>query len=180
MSIESRLFTPEQQFGERRRGKYKMPLLPGEKGTKSGGDWVPYHVSSVTNLLDGVEESRGLSIWEQELGLIGMALQPSLFEELVLKVQFWQRQGVDWLAIRDFPEVRKALTGGGGDQEAAEASFIGRAKAIAGGNEARQAGTNRHDAWEHRAKTGELVGTPEMQRQILALEKLLAENKLVR
>lgn len=157
-----------------------MPLLPGETGTKTGGDWVPYHVSSVTNLLDGVEESRGLNIWEQELALIGMALQPSLHEELTLAVQGWQRDGVDWLRLRDFGHVRKALTGGGNDQDAAEASFIGRAKAIAGGNEARQAGTNRHGAWEHRAKTGELVGTPEMQRQILALERLLDDNDLER
>lgn len=179
MSVETRLFEPEQQFGERRRGKYKMPLLPGETGTKSGGDWVPYHVTSVTNLLDGVEESRGLNIWEQELALVGLARQPSLFEEVTLAVARWDREGVDYLRLRDFPHVRKVLTGGG-NQEDTERSIIGRAKQAAGGNEPRQAGTNRHEAWEHRALTGELIGTPEMQKQILALEQVLEDADLVR
>lgn len=185
--MTSSLFEPERkglaavQMGERGGNqRYKMPLLPGEEGTRSGGDWVPGGLQSVTNMLDGFEESRGLNIWEQELGLIGLVLQPSLYEELSLAVHQWRAAGANWLRIGDdHPEIRKVLTGGA-NREAAEVSFMGRAKAIAGGNEARQAGTNRHTAWEIRAKTGELVGTPEMQESILLLEKLLDEAGLQR
>lgn len=177
--MSSGLFAEAKEFGRRYNGRYHMPLLPGEKGTKAGGDWVPYGVQSVTNMLDGVEESRGLSIWEQEQALIGMALQPSLYEEVSLAVHAWQREGVDFSRIRDFPHVRKVLTGGGNGADA-EASIIGRAKQAAGANEARQAGTNRHVAWAYRSDTGELIGTPEMQRQTLALEALLADNGLER
>lgn len=167
------------EMGERGgNGRYKMPLLPGEEGTKAGGDWVPGGIQSTTNMLDGFEESRGLNIWEQELGFIGLALQPSLYEELVLAVHGWQKEGVNWLRIGDdHKHVRAALTGGA-DRAAAEVSFMGRAKQIAGGNEARQAGTNRHTAWEIRCKTGELIGTPDMQESILLLEKLLADAGL--
>jgi len=185
-SVESRLFAPsgaDKEFGRRYNGRYWMPCLPGEETVKSlpkgAAPWVPRGLMSVTKMIDGFEESRGLNIWEQELGLIGMALQPSLFGELSLLVHEWQREGVDWLRIRDFPHVRRALTGGA-DQEAAEVSIIGRAKAIAGGNEARQAGTNLHTAWEVRAATGDLVGTPEMQAGVQAMEKLLQDNHLVR
>lgn len=177
--MSSGLFAEAKEFGRRYNGRYHMPLLPGEKGTKAGGDWVPYGIQSVTNMLDGVEESRGLSIWEQEQALIGMALQPSLYEEVSLAVHTWQREGVDFSRIRDFPHVRKVLTGGGNGADA-EASIIGRAKQAAGANEARQAGTNRHVAWAYRSDTGELIGTPEMQRQTLALEALLADNGLER
>jgi hypothetical protein len=177
--VSSGLFTEEKEFGRRYNGRYHMPLLPGERGTKSGGNWVPYGEQSVTNMLDGVEESRGLSIWEQEQALIGMALQPSLYEEVSLAVHAWQREGVDFSRIRDFPHVRKVLTGGGNGKDA-EASIIGRAKQAAGANEARQAGTNRHVAWAYRSETGELIGTPEMQRQTLALEALLRDNGLER
>jgi hypothetical protein len=39
------LFAPEKEFGQVYRGKYHMPLLPGEQGTKSGGNWVPYGIA---------------------------------------------------------------------------------------------------------------------------------------
>lgn len=184
--MTSSLFEPARSkglgavdMGERGgNGRYKMPLLPGEEGTRSGGDWVPGGLQSVTNMLDGFEESRGLNIWEQELALVGLVLQPSLYEELSLAVHGWRREGVNFLRIGDdHKHVRAALTGGG-DRQAAEVSFVGRAKAIAGGNEARQAGTNRHTAWEIRCTTGELVGTPEMQESVLLLEKLLDDAGL--
>jgi len=184
--MSSSLFEPERKglaavrMGERGgNGRYKVPLLPGEGGTKSGGDWVPGGVQSVTNMLDGFEESRGLNIWEQEQALIGMACQPSLYGELSLAVARWKSEGVDFAKLGDFPHVRKVLTGGA-DREAAELSIIGRAKQAAGANEARQAGTNLHTAWEHRAKTGELIGTPEMQEGVLLMEKLLRDAGLER
>lgn len=177
--MSSGLFEGAKEFGHRYNGRYHMPLLPGEVGTKAGGDWVPYGIQSVTNMLDGVEESRGLNVWEQEQALIGLAMQPSLHEEVTLKLSEWRREGVDLSRIRDFPHVRAFLTGGG-NGAAAEASIIGRAKQAAGANEARQAGTNRHVAWAYRSETGELIGTPEMQRQTLALEALLRDNGLER
>lgn len=168
------------EMGERGGNqRYKMPLLPGEEGTKGGGDWVPGGIQSVTNMLDGFEESRGLNIWEQEQALIGLATQPSLCGELVLAVQRWRSEGVNFAEIKQHPEVRAFLTGGA-DRQAAELSIIGRAKQAAGANEARQNGTNLHTAWEHRAKTGELIGTPEMQEMLLTLEELLRDAGLVR
>jgi len=191
MTVESQIFATvseatagaPKEFGVRYRGRYHMPTLPGEATVKAlpkgAAPWVPSGVMSVTNMLDGFEESRGLNIWEQEQFAIGLAMQPSMYGELCLKLHEWQREGVDFSRLRDFPHVRAALTGGA-DQKAAEVSFVGRAKQTAGANEARQAGTNYHTAWEVRAKTGELVGTPEMQAGVLSMERLLAENGLVR
>ena len=183
--MTSSLFAPQgsalsrAEMGERVNGRYKVPLLPGEEGTKAGGDWVPSGVQSTTNMLDGFEESRGLNIWEQEQALIGLAKQPSLFGELSLAVAQWERAGVNFAEMKEHPEVRKVLTGGA-DRAAAELSIIGRAKQAAGANEARQNGTNLHTAWEVRGKTGELIGTPEMIEGVLLMEKLLAENGLER
>jgi hypothetical protein len=184
--MSSSLFEPERKglaavdMGERGgNSRYKMPLLPGEEGTRSGGDWVPGGLQSVTNMLDGFEESRGLNIWEQEQALIGLAMRPSLYGELSLAVAQWIAAGVNFAEIKEHPEVRKVLTGGA-DREAAELSIIGRAKQAAGANEARQAGTNLHTAWEHRAKTGELIGTPQMQEMVLTMEALLSKAGLVR
>lgn len=164
-------------FGTRERGRYKMPLLPDEEGTKAGGDWVPNGVQSVTNLLDGFEDTRGLSLWEQEGGLAGLALSPSLYEELVNLIHQARRDGVNFARLKEHPDLRRALTGGG-DKDAHEVSILGRAKHLAGLNEARQAGTNRHTAFEHNIATGELIGTPEMQAQQKALLQLLAEKHL--
>lgn len=172
-----------KRFGERYNGRYHMPTLPNEATIKSlpknAAPWVPRGIQSVTTMIDGFEESRALSIWEQEQLLFGIVRQPTLFEELVVLVHQWQSEGVDFSRIRDFPHVRRALTGGN-DKQAAENSIIGRAKQAAGANEARQAGTNRHAAWEHRAKTGELIGTAAMQAQTLSLEALLADAGLER
>jgi hypothetical protein len=168
-----------KRFGWRYAGRYHMPLLPGEEGVKSGGNWVPYGIQSVTNLMDGFEDSRGLNVWEQEQFAYGLVKQPSLYEELAILVHRAERDGVDFSRLRDFPDVRLAITGGW-DRNAVEASIMGRAKQAAGANEGRQAGTNRHEAWEHRLKTGELIGTPEIQAQILAAEELLERHRLQR
>lgn len=178
--MTSQLFAPpvkeEKIFGWRYNSRYHMPLLPGENGTKAGGDYVPYGVQSTTNLMDAFEEARALSIWEQEQVLLGLVRQPSLYEKTTLIVHRADRDGVDWSRLRDFPDIRRQLTGGS-DKDAAEVSIIGLAKQAAGANEAREAGTNRHEAWEHYCKTGEIIGTPEIQEQILALVRLLEEKQ---
>lgn len=170
-------------FGQRSNGRYHMPTLPDEATVKKlpGGaaPWVPRGVQSVTTMIDGFEESRALSIWEQEQLLIGLVRQPTLYEELVILVHQWATEGVDFRNISKHLEVRRALTGGN-NKDATELSIVGRAKQAAGANEARQAGTNRHVTWEHRAKTGELIGTREMQAQQLSLEALLADAGLER
>lgn len=157
--------------------RYKMPLLPGEAGTKAGGDWVPGGMQSVTNLIGAFSESWALGIWMLEQTLVGLVRQHSLYEELALLVHKADAAGVNWRELKQHPEVRKALSGTWND---ADSSLAGRARQAAGANEARQAGTNRHDAWEHRALTGELIGTPDIRSQILALEELLKANHLER
>lgn len=176
MTITDRLFGQEEKiFGHVYNHRYHMPLLPGETGVKSGGDWVPHGLTRTTNLCGAIVETRALSIWEQEQALIGMVLDPTLYEELAVKVHRWVSEGVDFSRIRDFPEVRLALTG---FPKHEDQSIIGRAKHAAGANQARQAGIVRHEAWEHRSKLGELIGTAEMQAQMLAVEALLADAGL--
>lgn len=170
-----------KKFGYRYNGRYHMPLLEGEKGTKSCppgvAPWVPWGIQSTTEMVSANADSRGLNIWEQEQMLYGLHRNPSLFEEVTLDFARWEREGVDFSRIGEYPHVRKALTGGG-KREVAEASIMGRAKQAAGANEARQAGTNRHVAWEHYCKTGEYIGTPDIKSQILALVELLERHRL--
>lgn len=167
----------EKRFGNVYNGKYHMPLLPGEAGTKSGGDWVPYGMTRMTNLAGAFVDTEALSIWEQEQGFIGLALDVSLYEEVCLLVRQAMRDGVDFQRLRDFPEVRRALTGTWKERGP---SIVGRAKQRAGANDARQKGINRHKAWEIRANGGPLFGSPDMQAQIIDLETLLADAHLER
>lgn len=179
----SQLFAPAppKEFGTvGPNGRYHMPLLPGEKGTQSGGDWVPRGLMRVTNLVGAFEDTRALNVWEQAMGLIGLALSPELYEELVLIVQQAQRAEVVFEKLREYPALREVLAGQAHDKAKLDASIIGRAKAIAKANAAAQRGTNRHTGWEHRGKTGELIGTPEIQQSTLNTEKLLADAGYVR
>lgn len=182
--MTDQLFTngagPDKRFGNVYRGKYHMPLLPGEAGTKAGGDWVPYGCTRMTNLAGALEDTRALNVWEQGMGLIGLALAPELYEELVLLVHQARDAGVVFERLRDYPELRRLLAGEPHDSGKSEASIIGRAKAIAKAGAAAQRGTNRHTAWEHRGRTDQLIGTPEIQRQLLAVEELLRGSGLVR
>lgn len=174
-------------FGQRYNGRYHLPLLPGEKGTKParvsepGGNWVPRGVRSATNLAGAIVESRALGIWERELSQVGLALNPQLYERLAFLTNKARADGVDFLALRERPELRKELE-----------SIHAEAKRLAGGENAATAGTVRHDVWEARApKLGQtdaagrpvlskLFGTPEINAQIEALEALLAANGLER
>lgn len=167
----------EKRFGNVYNGKYHMPLLPGESGTKGGGDWVPYGMTRMTNLAGAFVDTEALSIWEQEQGFIGLALDVSLYEEVCLLVRQAMRDGVDFQRLRDFPDVRRALTGTWKERGL---SIVGRAKQRAGANDARQKGINRHKAWEIRANGGPLFGSPDMQAQIIDLETLLADAHLKR
>jgi hypothetical protein len=170
----------EKRFGNVYRGRYFMPLLPGEEGVKSGGDWVPGGLMRMTNLVGAFEDTRALSIWEQAMGLIGLALSPELHEELVLIVHQARSAGVDFEYLRDHPALRDLLAGKPHDQSSQESSIIGRAKVVAKAHAAAVKGTNRHTAWEHRGATGELIGTAAVQESTLSIERLLAENRLER
>lgn len=154
-------------------GRYKMPLLPGESGPKSGGDWVPGGIQSATNLAGAIVESRQLGIWERERTQIGLALRPDLVERMSFLINRMSAvQGVDLSRLNESEEGKRIK---------AELSLIhDEAKQSAGGNLAAQRGTNRHDAWEARATTGRLFGTPEVNAQIEALEKLLERKGLER
>lgn len=156
-------------------GRYKMPLLPGERGPKAGGNWVPRGVQSATNLAGAIVESRQLGIWERERTQIGLALRPDLVERLtplVRKAMIKDEIDFGRHRLHD-SEAGKALV--------KELDLIHKeAKQAAGGNLAAQRGTNRHDAWEDRGATGQLFGTPEVNEQIEALEKLLEQKGLRR
>lgn len=159
-------------FGERYRGRYHMPLLPGERGTKAGGNWVPYGLMSATNLAGAITDSRALSIWERERTQMGLALRPDLVERLTYQVNSARAAGVD-LAELHASASGKALV-------STLDEIHEQAKTAAGANSAATMGTNRHDVWEARAKTGMLFGTPEINGQILELEELLEREGLER
>lgn len=167
-------------FGNVYNGKYHMPLLPGEAGPKSGGEHVPYGCTRMTNIAGALEDTRALSVWEQGMGLIGLALAGELYEELVLLVHQARDEGVNFEKLRDYSELREALAGAPHDQRKQERSIIGRAKQVAKAGAAAQRGTNRHTAWEHRGRTDQLIGTPAIRQQVQETERLLAEAGLRR
>ena len=176
------------RFGERvdSVGRYKLPLLPGEAGPKSGGDWVPGGIQSATNLAGAIVESRQLGIWERERTQIGLALRPDLVERLTFLIRKAQAEWSiertdDGRVIQRGADLSRLNESEAGKKIKAELTLIhDEAKQTAGGNLAAQRGTNRHDAWEERAKTGLLFGTPEVNEQIEALEKLLEQKGLER
>lgn len=159
-------------FGERYNGRYHLPLLPGESGTKAGGDYVPRGVMSATNLAGSLVDSRALSIWERERGQIGLAMRPELFEKLVLEIHMAKQADVDFENLK--------ATESGVLLSKILAELHDQAKTASGGNRAAAMGTNRHNAWEERGRSGALIGTPQINAEILALEALLEENGLER
>jgi hypothetical protein len=170
----------EKAFGHPYNGRYHMPLLPGEEGTKSGGDWVPYGLLRMTNLVGAFEDTRALNVWEQGMALIGLALDPALYAELQALILRALNEGVDFELLRNYPDLKEALAGAPHDQAKQQKSIVGRAKEVAGASAAAKRGTADHDAWEMRAKTGQLFGDGRNRGQVIRVEALLAEAGLVR
>lgn len=166
-------------FGQTYNGRYHMPLAPGESGPKSGGQYVSRGCMRATNVSGALEDTRALSVWEQALGLVGLVLEPKLYEELRGIVLRAVADGTDFEKLREYPALKETLAGTAHDQEKQAASLIGRAKVIAGANAAAERGTADHDAWEKRA-TGELTGTSRSRSQVLRTEQLLADAGLIR
>ncbi len=163
----------EKHFGHRYNGRYHMPLLPGEQGTKSGGDWVPRGIQSATNLAGSISETRALGIWERERTQLGLALRPDLYERMAFAVRSRVNAGLD------LGEKLRSTPDGAALQ--AELELIHEeARAACKANAGAIHGTNRHDVWEARAATGQLLGTPEINDQVVAIEKLLERNGLAR
>lgn len=161
-----------KEFGRDYNGRYHMPLLPDEEGTKAGGDWVPYGMKRVTNLAGALADTRALNVWEQSMAMIGLALRHDLYEELTNLVHRAKLDHVDFELLRNYPALRELLAG---TPQNAGNSIVGRAKRAAGADAAAQRGTNRHDAWETFGQTGELIGTPAIRQQTLDVQKLLEE-----
>jgi hypothetical protein len=160
-------------FGERVNGRrYKMPLLPGESGPKSGGDWVPYGIQSCTNLAGAISDTRLLGDWERERTQIGLGLRPDLTERLAFITARARAAGVDFNNLRESDA---------GQQYKVEVGLIhAEAKDAAGANVFTVQGTNRHDVWEERGKSGLLFGGGGIAGQIEKLEALLERKGLRR
>lgn len=148
--------------------RYKVPLLPGEVGTKScppGVEpWVPGGVQSMTNLAASISDTKALGWWELEQALIGLGLHPELAAELQRVVYAAKERGVDFQALKDEPG--KATRG-------ELAAIIERAKDISGANTARDAGIVRHDVWEIFGRFGRQTGTEQINTEIQAMRQLL-------
>lgn len=183
MTEESQLFGPAPQkepkvFGNVYNGRYHLPLLPGESGTRNGGDHVPGGVMRMTNLAGALEDTRALSVWEQGMTLIGLGLMPELYEELSLMVQQAQADGIDFALLRNYPELKQGLAGAHWDQKITDASIAGKARAAARASAAALRGTVRHAAWEHFIETGTLIGTQEVRESTLRTAALLNDAGL--
>jgi hypothetical protein len=166
-----------KEYGTVHNGRYHMPLLPGEQGPKDGSPWVSRGLQRMTNLVGAAEDTRALSVWEQAVMLIGLAQSPELYEELVVLLA--EYDGVDAVNLKkEHPDLKQILAGAVFDQPASEASFAGRAKAVARGNAAATMGTVRHAAWEHFCETGNLIGTPAVRESTMRTAALLAEAGL--
>lgn len=164
--------TAGKRFGERYNGRYHMPLLPGERGTKAGGNYVPGGVMSATNLAGAFTDSRELALWEQQRMLLGMARREELYEKAKITVDLADVANINTADLGATPEgklLREDIN-----------AITAMARAAGGGSIGADKGTNRHTAWEARATTGALVGTRAIREQIEAVERLLAENHLVR
>jgi hypothetical protein len=170
-------------FGERHPalGRYKLPLLPGEEGTKAGGDWVPRGVQSATNLAGSISETRGLGIWERQRSQLGLALDAALYERMAQALRSALADGVDL--------NEKLSSTPRGQQLAAELELIhDEAREICGANMAARVGTALHDGWEKRAPAGTqipgagevLFGQTGEGEMFERLEALLAEKGLER
>lgn len=157
-------------------GRYKMPLLPGEQGTKTGGDWVPGGLQSMTNLAGSISDTRALGIWEIEQILIGLGINPSrpavpwslrgqlghdsLTNQLRVAVVEAVHLGTDFRELRLYPELKAFL-----------ADIAERAKDASGANDARNKGILMHDRWQEFSETQIFAGDEEDQR----LTRMVAE-----
>lgn len=143
-------------------GRYKMPLLAGENGPSNGGMWVPGGMQSMTNLASSISDTKALGRWEREQSQIGLVLRPDLAEELSLTVNLARVDGVDFGKMKDNPLLRARL------------QYVhDQCMDASGANAARQAGINRHTAWEHVSKNGMEIGTPQINSEIAAVRSLL-------
>jgi len=152
----SQLFAPDIDHNSMRHapmgqrtsaGRYKMPTLPNEDGPKSGGDWVPGGLQSMTNLASSISDTKALGQWEIEQVLIGLGLHPSTYANL--------RELIMLAVYRDKVELQELRQSEAGRALRDELAVIAeKAKDIGGANTARDAGIARHDAWQEYGETG--------------------------
>lgn len=172
----------QKTFGNVYRGRYHMPLLPGEQGTKhvpvGTSPYVPRGVMRASNLAGAISESRALGIWERERTQLGLALRPDLYERLAFVVRrtrlAMNNAGMDFAThrLRDSPD---------GQALQAELELIHEeARQACGANAAGLRGTNHHDVWEAHGFSGQWLGAPEVNANLQVLDELLAAAGLER
>jgi hypothetical protein len=145
-SAEGKISFADMEFGQRHPslGRYKMPLLPGEAGTKAGGDWVPRGIQSATNLAGSISETRSLGIWERQRSQLGLALDPQLYERMAYLIRTALADGLDLNEKLSASELGKRVS--------AELELLhNEARERCGANMAATRGTALHNGWEHRA-----------------------------
>jgi len=170
---------PEPQFGVRNgNGRYTMPLLPGEQGTKSGGNWVPRGLTSVTSLTSLLEDKTAVALWAEAMLLIGIGQSGALRMELLRAVSPLGGNKVG--KLRESPELQHVLIGSYFEQDKKDESLAGRAKEAAGWRDAAALGTARHAAWEQYGESGELPDDQDARAHVLEIQLLLEEAGLVR
>lgn len=157
---------PMGQRGE--DGRYKMPLLPGEEGTKAAAlldrseQWVPRGTQSMTNLAASISDTRALGIWQMQQLAIGYGKGHTLRQTLAEMVAQAEIAEIDFQALKEAPHFRDALD-----------ILNEEALTAAGANRARDEGTRMHDVWEQSNTSQLFTATDEDAKWLATLNALL-------
>lgn len=145
---------PERIYGNVYNGRYYLPdiedpksWIPGSFGAKP----FPRGYMRTSNLIGAYSELRALMLWEEKQIMIGLAERPDLYAALTVLPRDEEGQ----FSYADSARIA---------EQAMSAAKADRWSVM---------GTAYHTALEVRLTSGKLVGTPEIQDGILALESML-------
>lgn len=130
-------------------GRYR---LPNPDGSHHKGGWM-----RVTNLVGAYSDVRGLALWQQRMILLGLRTRHDLVEELYAM----QVDKMDAATLKR--ELEHLATQA---QNAAKADVGARR------------GSARHTMVAHWHEGGEVIGTPDMRRQLESYTEALIAHKL--
>lgn len=149
----------EKRWGNVYNGRYHLPMLGREGDTLEA---PPRGWMRVTNLVGAYADQRALQIWEVRHAMTGLRDRPDLYARLSVMPNAGESDV-------KYPDVVSKSDALGVWEEAKD-----QAKA----NQGAVWGTAHHVAWEHWQRTGELIGTPEMQEITVTLIELLKTHLL--
>lgn len=130
-------------------GRYRLPNLDG---SHHKGGWM-----RVTNLVGAYSDVRGLALWQQRMQLLGLRARHDLYEELCAM----RTEDMDAATLKRELEYLSTQA-----QNAAKADVGARR------------GSARHTMVAHWHEGGEVIGTPDMRRQLDSYKDALIAHRL--